>query len=882
MGTEVSAAVSKVSLSTPAAWRLQWIHLIVFASGFAGLGYEMVWTRMLAVSLGHEIIAVLAVLAAFFAGLALGAFSLSNTLRHTQQPQRWYALLEIVIGIWAIALIWLIPAFNEAIPHWIGEQPSPLAHWGIAFGATLFLLLPATAAMGATLPALERIYVSLFGAGRHVGGVYAANTFGAVAGTLLATFVLAPSLGYSLTLGACAIVNFCCAIGIIWLFRRTARMPEDNPAPARPQQRNQWLLASLLLTGFLGLCYEVLVIRVLSQVLEDTVFTFAVVLCIYLLGTASGATVYQRWLAHRIELNALPWLLVATAIACLSGLATLWLSDGSYAWLSQLFERSTLSAISAEITLALMVFLLPTMAMGALFSHLAQTATSQFGLGHALAVNTLGAALAPLLAGVLLLPVIGAKWALLLVALSYLLLLPVWHWRSLRPAVLPIGLAAGLSLMPPLRFVQVPPQGALLDYRDGIMAAVTVVADTAGTRYLKVNNHFTMGSTSSTFADHRQTHLPLLLHAAPRRALFLGVGTGMSLNAAQYHPHLEVTAVELVPETLRLLHHFNTAPEQNAWTQPPRLLASDARRFVGASQSDFDVIIADLFHPSRDGAGSLYTREHFAAIKQRLAPGGLFCQWLPLFQMDLATFKLIARTFLDRFPHVQVHLPHFSLQQPIIGLLGSEQPLRYGPEWLQNRVHSPALQQQLVALRLNSNLALFGGFIADRTNLANFVGAGSLNTDDRPLVTYQAPGFAYRQEQGHPERLVQLVEALVHERGTLLDSSNVTLPQREFAERLSAYWAARDAYLRAGLGISPQQDLHAMLAKIREPLLDVVRISSDFMSAYLPLLTMAQALNQSDPQAARRLLLELDQAAPSRQEARRLLRQLGGASSTGR
>jgi spermidine synthase len=873
MKTETGLLVSRVAPEGNSPRRANWIHLIVFASGFSGLSYEIVWTRSLAVALGHEIIAVLAVLAAFFTGLALGAFTLSGVLRRTKFPIWWYALLEVLIGLWALALILIIPSFNELIPRWIGEEPSGPAHWGIAFGAALLLLLPGTAAMGATLPALERVYGKLFGAGRHVGGLYAANTFGAVAGTILAAFLLVPALGYAQTLFACAVVNLVCAGGVIWLFLRAPDAPGARvTADEEDIHGSGRLLTTLFVTGLLGLSYEVLVIRVLSEVLEDTVFTFAVVLGIYLLGTAFGAFIYQRWWANKISNETQPLLLVMTSCAALGGLAALWLSDSSYEWISRLFTRSTVSALSGEVALAFTVFFLPTVAMGALFSHLAQHATAKIGLGHAVGVNTSGAALSPFLAGVVLLPAAGAKWALLLVSFGYLLLLPVWRWQTLRLAAVPMALGLGLALMPGLYFVRVPAGGELLDYRDGVMAAVAVVADESGTRYLKVNNHFTMGSTSSAFADHRQTHIPLLLHGPPRSALFLGIGTGMSLNAAQYHPALEVTGVDLVPETLKLMHYFGTAPAQNAWTTQPRLLPSDARRFVISSPRQFDVIIADLFHPSRDGAGSLYTREHFEAVKQRLAPGGLFCQWLPLFQMDLDTFKLIARTFAASFPHVQVHIPHYSLHQPIVGLIGSKMPHEFGPDWLLSNVHARKLQRQLVDLRLNSDLALFGGFIADKAALVEYVGAGPLNTDDRPLVTYRAPSFAYRQRQGHGERLVALVESLSRNRGTLLRAA-ATESDQAFEERLNAYWRARDAYLRAGLGVEPTDDLQTMLAEIREPLLDVVRISDDFMSAYQPLLSMAQALYETDPAQSRRLLTDLDRAAPARKEARRLLRE---------
>ena len=861
----------------------RWLYGTVFASGVAGLGYEMAWSRMLSVALGHEIVAVLAVLAAFFAGLALGALWLGDRVHASPQPGLWYVGLEVVIGCWAIALIWLIPWFNGVLPALVGEAPTPLWHWSLAFGATLVLLLPATAAMGATLPALERLCRQALGGARQVGGVYAANTIGAVAGTVTTVFLLVPWIGHAATLLVLALVNLACAVSVARLLQRlraatpvvpasSARGAQhgDAAAPGAPPLSDQRLLVTLFVTGLLGLAYEVLVIRVLSQVLEDTVYTFAIVLAIYLLGTALGAAGYQWRFGRRAPSSGLlSALLVLVATACLVGTGILWLADGLYDGFIALTGISVATAVFAEVSLAVVVFLLPTVLMGALFSHLAQDAATRFGLGRALGVNMLGAMLAPVLAGILLLPAVGAQAALVGVSTAYLLLLPAPGRRWL-PALAPVGLAAALTVLPPLRFVSVPSGGAVIDHREGVMASVSVVEDAAGTRYLKVNNHFSMGSTSSRFADHRQTHIPLLLHPAPRNALFLGIGTGMTLNAAQYHPDLAVTAVDLVPETLDLMHRFGTDPRQNAWQRPPRLLASDARRFVVSTDERFDVVIADLFHPSRDGAGALYTREHFDAIGRRLAPGGAFWQWLPLFQMDLDTFALIAGTFAQSFPHVQIHLPHFSLHQPIVGLVGSFAPMAYRPDLLIERVRSRPLQRELVQLRLNADLALFGGYLGDRDTVTTLTVGGLLNTDDRTLVTFRAPSFAYRREAGHAQRLVDLVQATAPYRGTLLADPESTA-DRDFAKSLQAYWQARDAYLQAGIGMNPDDDLLTMLDKTREPLLDVLRISGDFTPAYGPLLAMAQSLATFDRPAAQRLLSDLERVVPERPDARRLL-----------
>src|SRR5690349_15291673 len=150
------------------------------ASGFAALGYQIVWTQQSALWLGHETVAVLAVVGAFFGGITVGALGLSARIEATERPARWYAGCELVIGLWGLALIFLMPGVSDALLRVIGPQPSLLRHGVVVFGATFALLLPATAAMGATLPAMERIVGGLRAEGAPIAMLYASNTFGAV------------------------------------------------------------------------------------------------------------------------------------------------------------------------------------------------------------------------------------------------------------------------------------------------------------------------------------------------------------------------------------------------------------------------------------------------------------------------------------------------------------------------------------------------------------------------------------------------------------------------------------------------------------------------------------------------------------------------------
>ena len=866
-----SAASQELTLGRNARTGIA-IALVATLSGFAGLGYEIVWTRMLAVSLGHELVAVLGVISALFGGLALGSLLLGRAIAASRRPAAWYAGLELVIGAWALVLIVATPLFGDLVPTLVPVDASALRQWTVAFALPFVLLLPATLAMGATLPALEAVLAPRFASGAAVGHVYAANTFGAVAGTLATAFLIIPALGLNATLVLCAVLNALCAAAMLAVARDSAPVARAIEA-CETGSSKLLVLAPLFLTGILGIGYEVLTVRVLSQILENTIYTFAVLLACYLAGTALGAALYARWEAHRGPggEGTIGWLVTLTALACLAGAALLGASGVILSGLKAVLPVTVAGRLAAEVAIAALAFLPPTLAMGALFTALAQRASDRLGgVGPGLAANTLGAALAPMLFGPVLLPLMGAKYAFALLAAAYVLALPLRSRAALAGGGLTLAATLALVVAPvSLRFVQVPEGGALEWHRDGVMAAVSVVRNSAGDRHLQVNNHFRMGGSASMRSDHRQAHIPLLLHPNPHSALFLGLGTGATLSAAGDHPGLKVEGVELVPEVVESFPYFERTPPRLAGNPDIRIHVADARRFVRADTSPYDVIVADLYHPSVDGSGALYAREHFAAIRDRLAPDGLFCQWLPLHQLDIATLKVIVRTFIDVFPDTTAWLAQYSVETPLVALVGRRSPPAYPADWVERRVRDGALAAALKAVDMNGSLTLFGLHLAGPAELARFAGDAPLNTDDRPVVTAAAPSTAYAASERPADRLVALLAALHPAPETLLAGSDAATQTR-----LAAYWTARDGYIAMGARALAAKGPRDVIGTLAPQLIELVRISPDFDAAYAPVLAMARQLAVTDPSAARRLLEALDRANPIRPEARRLLSRL--------
>ena len=829
---------------------------IVAASGFAGLGYEIVWTRQLSLALGTEMMAVLGAVAGFFGGLAIGAFALDGPIRRARSPRTVYAALEAVIGLWGLVNVWLLPIAGRALAPLLGTEPAPALLWAASFALPTLVLLPATVAMGGTLTALERMTREGRGDARVSAGVYGANTAGAVAGTLVSTFMLIPAFGLSGTLVCLAGVNALCALGTLAMGpnsdRTIAAADEARPGTIGGLR----LVITLFATGLLGIAFEVLVVRLATQVMQDTVYTFAGLLAAYLIGTAAGSLIWQRAGRHARD-GSLGWLLAGTALACLT---TAFLTP----YIARIAETAVEAGIAGELAVAMVLFLVPSTAMGALFGLLAQQVRDQRGsLGWAVGINSIGASMAPLLTAQFLIPAFGAWSALIPIALGYLLLLP-FRRAALVWAAGPAIVALVLWVRPTPSLTRVPPGGALLAVREGPMVTASVVDDASGARYLEVNGRFRMGGTSSVRSDYRQAMLPLLLHPAPHRALFLGIGTGATVVGGSRMPGVTVRGVELSQEVVELLPWFANSAAANP---TPRITVADARRYVAADRDQYDVIVADLFHPALDGSGSLYTVEHFEAVKKRLSPGGMFCQWLPLYQLDLPSLRAIVRAFLEVYPEGSAWLNHYSVRTPMLALIGPQDGSNLDLDALAARLRDPPVRAVARPLGFEAPIDLLGQYLGGRRAFSAFAGEGPRNTDDYPFVTFDARRNVRALTAPPWSLLLAVTHAVQPDPAELL-----TAPQRDaLGDRLSAYWRARNRFLEAGAALPGDPRGSALIEAASPGLLDALRLSSEFDPAYGPLLGMAKSLMSSDRAAGVRLLREINQAAPSRGEARELL-----------
>ncbi|MDM0112254.1 spermidine synthase [Variovorax sp. J22R133] len=866
-------AAMRVSQARPLRHRAA-LWLMV-ANGFAALACQLAWAWQLALHLGHDAGVLVAVATAMFAGVAAGALALGPVIHRSARPERWYVACAVIIAAWSLTLpllmelacAWLLDIVRAPAPSLLRLLPEGiLAIWQgavISFGVFL-LLLPATAAMGNTLPAMERVLGRIGREGNRIAALYACNGLGAAIGALAAVLWVIPQFGLARTAAMCALLNAMGALGALGL---SSAFPAGLQIPGPRGQRGA--LALLTATGFLGMGYALLAGRVLMQETQGTVYTVGLLLALGLTGGALGATVYQRWLIGGSNPDRLrDRLLCLQAMACLVGIVALWKADA----LRQLWTLFLgAGAVKASDALdAVPALLLPAIFVGALLGHLnTEARADRVNFGRALGFNALGAAAAPVLLGALAVPAWGTQAALMMVAAGYLfllsprILLSPFFW-------LPACALAGLvAWMPTPAFINLPEGSRLLSHQESATTTVSVVADDHGIARLHINDQPQRGSNATVRDDARRALLPLLLHHGPQRALWLGLGTGAGAFAAAQDPTLQVDAVEVLPGIIEASTAFRPSAGQGAQNPRLHLIASDPGRHLNATQQRYDVIVSDNVHPVRGDEGARLTVEHMRAIRERLTEQGLFCQWLDLRDVNIDTLRSVVRTFLEVFPRGWALLATHDDNAPQLGLVSFRDASMLEIEQLRDRLANAKLPHEGIA----DEFELLGNFVAGPQALLEFAADAPINTDNRPIAAYQASRLAYTANAAPRERLLALLRDFTLEPGDLIDAG----PDAEWSQRLASYWAARDRRIALGPALQAPAD-QPMPATVREGWTSLLRISPDFRPAYDALLHEANSLGRTDLVAANQLLGELEQLQPARTEAQRARKQLARAA----
>ncbi len=609
---------------------------------------------MLTAQFGLSIFGIAATVAAFLLGLGRARCWPRGTSQRCTAvgALRRYAALEVVIALYALAL----PALSAAGAPLLDAAAPRLAQWQwytLQGGVAVFLLALPAAAMGASFPLVLR---ALPPTPRVLGRIYAANTLGAATGAVLGLALLA-TIGWSDALRAIALLGGVVAAAAAWLGSRAAA--DAPPSPPAAALRAGWGPPGLLLAyagvGAAALMLEITWTRLYGMVLLRTEYVLAVILAVYLVGTALGSALAARGgpLAGRRD--------TAGGVRLHAGGHRD--AGAPERWLQGRHFDALATALAVQ-SLALCLCTLPTtVALGAWLPVLARRAGGADApptAGAALyASNCLGGALGTAATVALLIPALGTVGTLALAAVL-LLALGLGLGAPRRVALaLPLAVAAAVSLHrlpPPARMLGAGPSQERYRYEDAL-TLTQVIENPDGQRVLLTDMQHLDASSDPAAVQLQadQARLPLLLHAAPRSVLFLGLGTGISASGSLAYPGLARSAVEISAGAVVAAHQW-FAPVNGGVMAVLHVDRDDARHFLAATAQRYDVIVGDLFHPDVAGSGNLLSVEQFARARACLATGGIFAQWIALNQFDRESLHIVMRSFQAVFPQGQLFL----------------------------------------------------------------------------------------------------------------------------------------------------------------------------------------------------------------------------------
>ncbi|HYR84442.1 MAG TPA: fused MFS/spermidine synthase [Terriglobia bacterium] len=769
--------------------------LLLAGSGCAALIYEIVWLQLLQLVIGSSAVSLGLLLAVYMGGLCLGSAALPRLVSPRRHPLRVYAFLELGIGAFGILTLFGLPFIGHL---YLGGPTSGLPGLLARGVIAAVCLLPPTLLMGASFPAIARWAENSTKMISWLGAFYCANIAGAVLGCLVAGFYLVRVYDMAVATYVAAAINlivallaFASAVVVSrqGKFRDASRISElqevRGASPNFPHRAPGSVLVyvAIALSGLTALGAEVVWTRLLSLLLGATVYTFSIILAIFLLGlwggSAAGSFLVPRIQQPRLALAGCQMLLAA-AIAgtayIITNVLPFWPVDP---WLS----LNPWFNFDLDLFRCIRTIFFPALLWGASFP-LAMASAAAEGedparlSGQIYAANTAGSIAGALAFSLVLIPDLGTRGsqqlligltaaAAVVAILSHVRMM----WKRLEAtrlrsaiilastftgiAVVAIGLIAAVSdipwqviaygrrVAPILRGLDLSAEAKPLFVGEGMNSSV-VITDRAGQRFFYVSGK---SEASSALLDMRlqrmMGHLPALIHRQPKSILVVGFGAGVTAGSFVQYPEVENIVIceleAIIPPASD--EFFKTQNYGVLHDGRTRMIYDDARHFILTTSEKFDVITTDPIHPWVKGTSALYSKEYFELVRSHLNPGGVAAQWLPLYESDEETVKTQLATFFDVFPNGTVWSSYLNGDGYDLVLLGG---LESGPiniDAMQQRLDNAkysGVEASLAEAEFHSAFDLMATYAGRASDLSPILSGAQINRDVNMRLQYIA------------------------------------------------------------------------------------------------------------------------------------------------
>jgi spermidine synthase len=764
------------------------LTILFVGSGCTALIYEIVWFQMLQFVIGSSAVSLGVLLGTFMGGMCVGSLLLPRWISPRVHPLRTYAVLESGIAVVGVAVLFAMPVVGSLYTSWAGHGlPGFLLRGAVA----AVCLLPPTLLMGATLPAIARSVDATPHGVSWLGFFYGGNIAGAVSGCLLAGFYLLRVHDMATATYAAAAINVAIALVSLLLAWRAPHMaplaaPHESvgtlPTAVSEPARSVWpVYVAIGLSGLCALGAEVVWTRLLSLLLGGTVYTFSIILAVFLVGLGIGSSL-GSWFGRTstrpgVALGACQMLLTA-AIAW----AAWQLARSLPYWpIKPNLSLSPWFNLQLDLVRCLWAILPAACLWGASFP-LALAAVAAPGhdpgriVGRVYAANTVGAIVGASSFSILFIGWLGTQKSqqlLMLLALFsalLVLLLAAWRgsvttspgsgrqWPQRLAGAATVLCAGGVALWLARWIPEVP--GELIAYGrnlptetgratiwyqgEGMNSSVAVTMRLDGARNFHVSGKVEASSEPQDMRLQRMLgHIPALLNPHPRSVLVVGCGAGVTAGSFVVHPEVErIVICEIEPLIPRVVVNF-FGDENYGVVHDPRveIVYDDARHFILTTRETFDIITSDPIHPWVKGAASLYTKEYFELCRRRLKPGGMITQWVPLYESNPDAVKSELATLFSVFPEASVWGNAAAGQGYDVVVLAQAGPLRVDVDGMIERLNRQDHYDVALSLRdvgFQSALDLLASYAGQASGLAPWLKDAEINHDRNLRLQYLA------------------------------------------------------------------------------------------------------------------------------------------------
>jgi spermidine synthase len=767
--------------SVSASERILPVLLLLFvASGCSALIYEIVWFQLLELVIGSSTVSLGILLGTFMGGLFLGSLALSRVVSARWHPLLVYCVLELGIGASAIAVLFGLPSVASIYVAYAGYGLMSIVLRG---AICALLLLPPTILMGATLPAIARWVESSPRGVSWLGILYTGNLVGAVLGCLIAGFYLLRVHDMAIATYVAATINVVLAVVVLALALTTryrapaaAHTAEHGAAAAA----DRWVIYVVIgLSGLTALGSQVVWTRVLALLLGATVYTFSIILAVFLIGLGVGSSVG----AFLARTSARPRLALAICqlalVACVGWAAAMINASLPYWPIDTALTKSPWLTFQLDLVRAMWAIFPAACLWGASFP-LALAAAASPGedpgrmTGAVYAANTIGAIIGALAFSILLIPTIGSFQSqrllmiiCLIAGLMVLIALLPDRKGELAGRERPLaaragvggGVAAVLVAAALIWAVPAPAPGLLAFGRElpklepvppvlfageGINSTVAVAEIEEGIRSFLVSGRAEASSSPHDMRVQRMLgHVGALLHRQPRSVLIVGFGAGVTAGSFVLYPGIErIVICEIEPLIPGVVSTYFTKENYSVLNDPRvQVIYDDARHYLLTTREKFDIITSDPIHPWVKGSATLYTREYFELMRSHLNPGGVVTQWVPFYESTPDVVRSQLATFFSVFPRAVIFANEGQRADSDTVVFAEADPRPIEPDRIQRLLDGPQyarVRESIAEVGFNGVADLMATYIGRAPDLAEWLKGAQINTDRNLRLQYLA------------------------------------------------------------------------------------------------------------------------------------------------